>query len=226
VSGGLGAGRPAPVRDLFATAVHRYGSAWADLAVATTVAVAVATAAVAGVSRDGIDLFTASLTYGVAYFAFLGFVLLRGLPAAASRARVVRTYAAAAGTGIVAGLLVVLAGPLAIVPLPLLFFVVPAVAAGDAGVDAVWRGPMLALRAFSRTWAVWLITLVFSIPVIVSAFLVVFSFASAGTSTVVALALSAPIVWPVSALFVRALYGDLTGRIVVAPEDRSEEQLR
>jgi len=73
---------------------------------------------------------------------------------------------------------------------------------------------------------VWLITLVFSIPVMVSVFLIAFSFAAAGTATVVSLALAAPIVWPVSALFVRALYGDLTGRIVVAPEDRSEEQMR
>jgi hypothetical protein len=30
-----------------------------------------------------------------------------------------------------------------------------------------------------------------------------------------------PIVWPFSALFVRALYGDLTGRAVVAPQDRT-----
>src|SRR5919197_853067 len=115
MSGSVGAGRPAPVRDLFATAVHRSGSAWADLAVATAVAVALATAAVVALSRDGVDLLTVSLTYGMAYFAFLGFVLLRGLPVAASRARVVRTYVAAAGTGIVAGLPVVLAGPLAVV---------------------------------------------------------------------------------------------------------------
>ena len=36
------------------------------------------------------------------------------------------------------------------------------------------------------------------------------------------LALAAPIVWPFSALFTRALYGDLTGRSVVAPQDRTD----
>lgn len=212
----------APIRDLFATAVHRYGSAWADLAVATAVAVALATVSLLAVSRDGISVFTASLIYGVAFFAFVGFVILRGLPQRAPGRRVVATYVAGAATGVVAGTLVILAGPLAVVPLPLLLFIVPAVAAGDAGLDAVWRGPLLALRSFSRTWAVWLITLVFSTPVVISVFLVVYAFGSIGTSTLVSLALSAPIVWPVAALFVRALYGDLTGRAVVAPQDRSD----
>jgi len=50
----------------------------------------------------------------------------------------------------------------------------------------------------------------------------VFAFAGVGTATLIALALSAPIVWPVAALFVRAIYGDLTGRAVVAPQDRSD----
>jgi hypothetical protein len=214
--------QPAPIRDLFATAVHRYGTAWADLAVATAVAVAAATGLLLAISRDGIDLFTASLIYGVAYFGFLGFVVLRGLPHRAPAARVMATYAAAAVAGMLAGALVILGGPLAIIPLPVLFFVVPIVAAGDGGLSAAYRGPALSLRSFSRTWAVWLITLVFSIPVILSVFLVVYAFTSIGTATLVSLALSAPIVWPVAALFIRALYGDLTGRAVVAPQDRSD----
>jgi len=37
-----------------------------------------------------------------------------------------------------------------------------------------------------------------------------------------ALALAAPVAWPFSALFIRALYGDLTGRTVVAPQDRTD----
>ena len=39
--------------------------------------------------------------------------------------------------------------------------------------------------------------------------------------TLLNLALAVPIVWPFSALFLRALYGDLTGRVVVAPQDRT-----
>jgi hypothetical protein len=35
--------KQAPLGDLFATAVHRFGSAWADLVVATAVALGLAT---------------------------------------------------------------------------------------------------------------------------------------------------------------------------------------
>jgi hypothetical protein len=222
VTDGVAERRPAPIRDLFATAVHRYGNAWADLAVATAVIVVLSTGLLLIISRDGVDLLTAGLVYGVAYFVFLGFVLLRGLPQRASGGRVAATYLAAVLNGLAAGFVTVGLVPLSIAVLPLFFFVVPAVAAGDAGLDAAWRGPALALRSFSRTWAVWLITLVFSMPVIVSVFLVVSNFGGVGTSILLALAISAPILWPVSALFVRAIYGDLTGRAVVAPQDRSD----
>jgi hypothetical protein len=96
------------------------------------------------------------------------------------------------------------------------------VAAGDVGpLAAIPRAVVLALRNFARTYAVWLITLVFSLPVLISMFLVVSAFAGGGTAVLLALVLSVPIVWPFSALFIRALYGDLTGRVVVAPQDRS-----
>jgi hypothetical protein len=52
-------------------------------------------------------------------------------------------------------------------------------------------------------------------------FLMVQSFSGAITATLLAFALAAPIAWPFSALFIRALYGDLTGRLVVAPQDRT-----
>jgi hypothetical protein len=41
------------------------------------------------------------------------------------------------------------------------------------------------------------------------------------TQFFITLIVATPVIWPFSALFVRALYGDLTGRLVVAPEDRS-----
>jgi hypothetical protein len=47
------------------------------------------------------------------------------------------------------------------------------------------------------------------------------AFAGNTTSILVGLALAIPIIWPFSALFLRALYGDLTGRVVVAPQDRT-----
>jgi hypothetical protein len=70
-------------------------------------------------------------------------------------------------------------------------------------------------------WAVWLIIIAFSGPVVIAWFLFAQSFSGSVTGVLLALALAAPIAWPFSALFVRALYGDLTGRVVVAPQDRT-----
>ena len=101
-------------------------------------------------------------------------------------------------------------------------FAVPAMAAGDvAPGGAVAHSAALAVRNFSRTWFVWLITILFSAPIGVAMFLIVYAFASTSTSILIGGALAAPIVWPFSALFTRALYADLTGRAVVAPEDRT-----
>src|SRR5262249_3424746 len=99
---------PAPMSDLFATAVHRVGNAWADRVLATAVVVAIGFVPVLIVSssRGPSDIFVASVfSFGVAYFALLGFVMLRGLPAPAPRRQVIGTYAVAAVTGLVAGLL-------------------------------------------------------------------------------------------------------------------------
>jgi hypothetical protein len=110
----------------------------------------------------------------------------------------------------------------AVVVIPLLLFAVPAMAAGDVRpARAISRSAGLAVRNFSRTWAVWLIIVFFSAPVVLAMLLIVSAFADNTTSALAGLALAVPIVWPFSALFVRALYGDLTGRVVVAPQDRT-----
>lgn len=216
---------PAPMSDLFATAVHRFGNAWADLVVATAVVVAIAFVPVLIVSSShgASDVFVASVfAFGVAYFMLLGFVVLRGLPpsAPAPRGQVVGTYAVALVTGLVAGLLVLVLQPYAVVPLPALLLVVPAVAAGDASAfGAFLAGPRLAFRNFTRTWTMWTLTILFCAPIVIAMFLMLTSVAGSVAATLLALALSAPIAWPVSALFIRALYGDLTGRAVVAPQD-------
>src|SRR5205085_1761355 len=106
--------------------------------------------------------------------------------------------------------------------LPLLLFAVPAIAAGDVQpAGALSRSAGLAARNFARTWLVWLITVLFSAPVVLAMLLIVSAFASNATSTVIGIAMATPIIWPFSALFVRALYGDITGRVVVAPQDRA-----
>ena len=216
---------PAPMSDLFATAVHRFGNAWADLVMATWVVVAIGFVPVLAVSSSHgpSDIFVAScFSFGVAYFALLGFVVLRGLPAPAPRSRVVATYAVAVATGLVAGLVVLVLQPYAVVPLPALLLIVPAVAAGDAtALGAFIAGPRLSLRNFTRTWTMWTVTILFCAPIVIAMFLMLTSLAGSLKATLLALALSAPIAWPVSALFVRALYGDITGRAVVALQDRT-----
>jgi hypothetical protein len=216
---------PAPMSDLFATAVHRFGNAWADLVVATWVVVAVGFVPVLAVSSSHgpSDVFVAScLSFGVAYFVLLGFVVLRGLPVPAPRSRVVATYAAAVVTGLIAGVVVLVLQPYAVVPLPVLLLIVPAVAAGDAtALGGFIAGPRLAFGNFTRTWTMWTVTILFCAPIVIAMFLMLTSLAGSVKATLLALALSAPIAWPVSALFIRALYGDITGRAVVAPQDRT-----
>jgi hypothetical protein len=208
---------PAPMSDLFATAVHRFGNAWADLVVATWVVVAVGFVPVLAVSSSHgpSDVFVAScLSFGVAYFVLLGFVILRGLPVPAPRSRVV--------TGLIAGVVVLVLQPYAVVPLPVLLLIVPAIAAGDAtALGGFIAGPRLAFGNFTRTWTMWTVTILFCAPIVIAMFLMLTSLAGSVKATLLALALSAPIAWPVSALFIRALYGDITGRAVVAPQDRT-----
>ena len=134
----------------------------------------------------------------------------------------VATYAVAVATGLVAGLVVLVLQPYAVVPLPALLLIVPAVAAGDAtALGAFIAGPRLSLRNFTRTWTMWTVTILFCAPIVIAMFLMLTSLAGSVKATLLALALSAPIAWPVSALFVRALYGDITGRAVVALQDRT-----
>lgn len=219
--------QPAPLLDLFATAVHRFGSAWADLVAASLVvlvltSIPIMIADASGASTAG-TFAVALMSYTIAFFLLLGFVVLRGLPTPPDRARWLATAGSGLLTGVVAGVLVVVLFPfLGLVALPLLLPAVPSVAAGDSGpLAAIPRGAMLAVRNFSRVWGVWLLAIVFSLPIWISVALVTLSFSSGTTQTFITLAVAAPVIWPFSALFVRALYGDLTGRLVVAPQDRS-----
>ena len=68
-----GAIRPqAPIQDLFASAVHRFGAVWADLIVASVVALAIATVPVVAVHQGGAGVTETALigrfAYGIAYF--------------------------------------------------------------------------------------------------------------------------------------------------------------
>jgi hypothetical protein len=217
---------PAPLSDLFATSVHRFGRAWADLVVATVVVLAAATVpvVVADVAGAGASAKVAigTLAYAVGYFSLLAHVVLHGLPTPAPRGQVASAYTAALTAGLAAGGLVLLLGPFAVVAMPLVLLAVPAAAAGDRdALAALPFGARLAAASFTRTWAVWALMLAFSLPIWIGVALVVFPLVGGGAQFFATLAFAAPVIWPCSALFLRALYGDLTGRLVVAPEDRT-----
>ncbi len=217
---------PARLSDLFASAVHRFGAVWPDLLVVSVIAAVIAATPPVILHQSGSKgstVFVASaFCFGVAYFAFVGFVVLRGLPQRAPRSRVVGTYIAAIPVGLITGLLLLMLQPFVVVVIPLFLMAVPAVAAGDVSpAGSLWRSLSMSIRHFGRSWAVWLIIMVFSAPVMVSMFLIVTAFSSGPVAQVLALACSVPVVWPFSALFSRALYGDITGRRVLAAEDRT-----
>ena len=99
------------------------------------------------------------LCYGVAYFALLGQVMLRGLPERVAGTRVAATYACALMVGLLAGLLVLVLLWLALPLLPLL----DVRGAGGRGGRPpagrrLWQSGRLALADARRVWAVWLIT--------------------------------------------------------------------
>ena len=167
---------------------------------------------------------TAEVAGAIAYFLLLAVVVLRGLPTSPSTGQdraARRSRRCSPGCSPFA--LVRLLRPLAIVPMPLLLLAVPG--RGGRRPGAAGRVPgrrrSWPSATSSRTWGVWLLAILFSTPIWISVALVVLNFSVGTTQFVLTFALAAPIIWPFSALFVRALYGDLTGRLVVAPQDRS-----
>jgi len=172
----------APLLDLFATAVHRFGSAWADLVAASLTmlvlgSLPIALADAAGASTAG-TFAVALIAYTAAFHLLLGFVVLRGLPSPPGRSRWLATACSGLLTGLLAGVLAVVLFPfLGLIAMPLLLLAVPSVAAGDRGVlAAIPRGAALAVRNFSRVWGVWLLAIAFSLPIWISVALVTLSF--------------------------------------------------
>jgi hypothetical protein len=211
---------PSRLADLFASAVHRFGAVWADLLVASLAILFVATLPVAAAELTGsgptVTGTVSILSYAIGYFVFVAFVMLRGLPRPAPPAgrRDVRDRRR---HGILAGAILKVLATFVVVVLPFLLFAVPSVAAGD--VEAAVGDPGSSWRrAACPHHAVWLITMVFSLPVLISMFLVVSAFADGGTAVLRARALGADHLAVLGALR-PALYGDLTGRVVVAPQD-------
>jgi len=114
----------APLLDLFATAVHRFGSAWADLVAASLTmlvlgSLPIALADAAGASTAG-TFAVALIAYTAAFHLLLGFVVLRGLPSPPGRSRWLATACSGLLTGLLAGVLAVVLFPfLGLIAMPL-----------------------------------------------------------------------------------------------------------
>lgn len=171
-------------------------------------------------------VFLFGFTFGFALFTSVVTTLVSGL----ERSRV----GAIVGTAVVVALLGAVLGTL----LPVLmvaffpFLILPPIvaAAGDAeGLRALTHGWRLALRWFRRAYAILL-----GVAVVTGAvwfgFTVLLTPLDDGLQRQVALAITTLIVWPITALVYRNLYGDMTGRLVIydAPgeDDRRRDIMR
>jgi hypothetical protein len=108
------------------------------------------------------------------------------------------------------------------------FLVIPAIVAGagDAdGLRAVSHGARLALRWFKRAYAV-LLGVVLVAGAAWFGFTILLTPLDDGVQRQIALALTALVVWPVTALVYRNLYGDMTGRLVIYEAPGEDERRR
>jgi hypothetical protein len=220
---------PAPtvgVSDIFATAFRRYGGGYLTFGL-LAVAMAIPAAAVF-IALDASDVggrttvAVGSLLGTAVYFAFVGIVT------ASLGGRVRRTLPAVVGTAALAAppiaVVFVLVGIYAIVVLPFLlpFFALATVVtgAGDAtGVAACRRAiALVGRRGYLRSLGVMagleLLALLLWLGLRIA-----FSPIEGRLGDIVGTALWVAIVWPLSALLFRNLYGALTGRLVLRSSD-------
>lgn len=160
----------------------------------------------------------------------LGFVFLAALTttlvAGGTRERLASILIATVATGVLAGLLVWQLLFLAIVFLPFALFPPIIAASGDAsGVGALWAGAAASLRWFRRAYAC-----VFGLILVAVGLWIGFTglfFAIPGTlGEQLRLALTTLVMWPISALVFRNLYGDMTGRLVIRDAPGENERRR
>ncbi len=175
------------------------------------------------------------LTLFIFFFGFtLGNVLLIAmttvLVAGGGRERFGPIAVTCAATTVLGAVLATLHPAVAIVLYPLIVFPPIIVASGDAdGLRALAVGAKTAARWFKRTYAC-----LFGVVLVAAAvwfgFTILLSPLQDALQKQVAFAITTLLVWPISALVFRNLYGDVTGRLVIneAPgeNDRRKEIIK
>ena len=206
---------------LFEAALRRFGARLGAYLALTVVAL-VPTIVVFALLRD-VDL-GGFLDFGLAGFAYsLGIFGLCGVLTALVtddlRGRIGVIAAAVGIASVASGVLSGLFPPLAIVAFPVLAFIPIAVAAGDVSpVRAIGHALGLAGRNLGSVYLV-LVAIVIWAAANFFGFGIAFSPIGREAQRPLAVVAMTLLTWPVAALVLRNLYGDLTGRLVIRDAD-------
>jgi hypothetical protein len=211
-------GRPLnPVGALFEAAFRRFGQRMGAYLLYSVVCAAPTGIAAWWISTT--DIGGAGAYFGVLLPFFLGHLaligILAGLVTGELRARAQSIAIAVIAGAVILAVVGTLLPPLALIPYPFMVFGPIAAAAGDAdGLSALLRGAALAARNLGRAALV-----VFGLLLLGLFFWFGFVIALSPLEPNARKALSSGavilLIWPVAALVLRNLYGDLTGRLVI-----------
>ena len=217
-----------PVGAYFEAAFRRFGINFGGYLLYTAVCGLPTIVAALIVTHTSIDAQVAGILLALSYTLGLVFLtaLTTTLVAGGTRDRLGSIVLATAVTGVIAGLVVWQILFLAIVLLPFALFPPIIAASGDAsGLAAVWGGVRATFRWFRRAYACVLGLVLVAVGLWLG-FTGLF-FAVPGTlGEQLRLALTTLLMWPISALVFRNLYGDMTGRLVIQDAPGENERRR
>jgi hypothetical protein len=218
---------PLPTGAFFEAAFKRFGQRFfgyelwtlAGLLVTGAVAVAVRPLDLGGPPLYGVLGFG----YALGHLALVG--TLAALVTGRARLRAPAIATAAVAGALVAGALCAVFPPLVVLVYAPLAFAPIAAAAGDVdGLHALPYATRLVVRSFGRVAS----TLLGLVSVGLAAwfgFVIALSPLGGNDQKVAALTFTTLLVWPIAALVMRNVYGDLTGRVVLRREELAPERV-
>jgi hypothetical protein len=215
-----------PTGAFFEAAFRRFGQRFLGYELWTIAALAIPALVALAARPANLD---GPAAYGVLGFGYaLGHLALVGtlavLVTGAVRERAAAIAVAAVSGAVIAGVLCAVFPPLALLVYPPVAYAPIAAAAGDAsGLGALPHATALALRSFGRSVS----ALLGVVAVALAAwfgFVIALSPLGGNDQKLAALTLSTLLVWPIAALVMRNVYGDLTGRTVLRREDLAPQR--
>ncbi|MGI9117531.1 MAG: hypothetical protein ACR2JV_07840 [Gaiellales bacterium] len=220
-------GRPLhPVGAYFEAAFRRFGINFGGYLLYTAICGLPTIGAAIIVTHTTLSGEVQGLVLALAYA--LGFVFLTALTttlvSGGGRERLTSILVASLLTGVLAGLIVWQLLFLAIVLLPFAMFPPIIAASGDAdGARALGAGAVATFRWFRRSYACVFGLIIVAVSLWIG-FTGLFFALQGGLGEQLRLALTTLLMWPVSALVFRNLYGDMTGRLVINAPPNEDAQ--